>query len=454
MKRSIIGFVICLMFCVVACQQQQPATLVLTNVTLIDGTGAPPQSGVSIVIVDELISAVGSTDKIEIPRKAIVVDASGKYIIPGLWDMHVHFYAGGADLAPLFIANGVTSVRDMGGDFVEMEKIRSQIQEGTLIGPRIKMPGPMLESARWITMVEKLLHKPLLPKRIGVEKPEEAAEKVNALAAMGIDFVKIRTCASKETYYSILAAAKSVNLHVVGHLPMMMTLAEVSDAGQRSIEHNFFTKVEKMNEEARRELIAKLKENETVFVPTLVADQFRLIPLEQSKAILDDSDGGIDFRRQYVPKGLLDFWEESISLEKYNSPMDWKQLHENGNVFLSELHRAGVKILAGTDIGVPLGYPGFSLHEELQHFVEKIGMTPMEAIESATRLPSEFMGMDDSLGTLEAGKTADLIVLDENPLTNIANTLKINAVVVGGILYIQSDLQEMLASVKQKASQN
>jgi imidazolonepropionase-like amidohydrolase len=286
MKKTILGFVICVFFCVVACQQQQADTLVLTNVTLIDCTGAPPQPGTSVVIVGDRITAVGKTGKIEIPRKATVLDASGKYIIPGLWDMHVHFFAGGADVAPLFIATGVTSVRDMGGDFVQLEKMRNEIDEGTLIGPRIKMPGPMLESARWITMVEKLLHKPLLPKRVGVEKPEEAAEKVNAVAAMGVDFLKIRTCASKETYYAILEAAQNVGLPVVGHLPMMMTLAEASDAGQRSIEHNFFTNVEKMSKEEREGLIAKLKENDTVFVPTLAADLSRSIPMEETKAAI------------------------------------------------------------------------------------------------------------------------------------------------------------------------
>jgi imidazolonepropionase-like amidohydrolase len=110
--------------------------------------------------------------------------------------------------------------------------------------------------------------------------------------------------------------------------------------------------------------------------------------------------------------------------------------------------------MAGTDLAVPLVYPGFSVHDELQHFVEKVGMTPMEALESATWLPSEFMGLGDSLGTIEEGKIADLIVLDENPLEDIANTMKISSVIAGGVLYDQTELQEMLESAKQKASQN
>jgi len=453
MKRTIFILVICLIFCGGACQQQ-PDALVLTHVTLIDGTGSAPQSGVSVVISDGRIRAISDKGKVEVPKKARVVDASGKYIIPGLWDMHVHFYAGGEDLAPLFIAMGITSVRDMGGDFVQMEKIRSQIKDGTLIGPRIKMPGPMLESAKWIAMVETLLHKPLLPKRVGVENPEEAVDKVNAVAALGVDFLKIRTCASKETYYAILDAAKNAGLPVFGHLPMMVTLAEASDAGQRSIEHNFFTNIEKMSEVEKGYLIAKLKKNGTVFVPTLATDRSRLIPKEQTLAILDDRNGELDYRRPYLPKGLLDFWEESISLEKYMSGIDWEKLFNTGYAFLRELHKEGVKIMAGTDLGVPLVYPGFSLHDELHHLVEKIGMTPMEALASATRLPSEFMGLGDSLGTVEAGKIADLVVLDANPLENISNTLKINAVVVGGILYEQADLQNILSKAKQKASKS
>jgi imidazolonepropionase-like amidohydrolase len=454
MKKCLWGLLICLIVCFVGCQQQQSNTLVLTNVTLIDGTDAPPKDGISIVIVADRIATVEKTEGIEIPRKATVVDASGKYIIPGLWDMHVHFYAGGADLAPLFIANGITSVRDMGGDFVQMEKIRKEINDGTLVGPRIKMPGPMLESARWITMVEKLLHKPLLPKRVGVEKPEEAAEKVNAVAAMGVDFIKIRTCASKQTYHAILEAARDAGLAVVGHLPMIMTLAEASDAGQRSIEHNFFTNIDKMSAEERQELIAKLKANDTVFVPTLAADRSRSIPMEQTKAILDDKKGELDYRRPYLPKGLLDFWEESISLEKYMGNIDWIKLFNTGHALLHDLHEAGVKIMAGTDLGVPLVYPGFSLHDELQHLVEKVGMTPMEALTSATSLPSKFMGLDDSLGTVTEGKIADLVVLDDNPLEDITNTTRIYAVIAGGVLYEQAELQKILAEAEQKALKN
>jgi len=451
MRKVLIGVAAFLTLSFAACQQQRPDGLVLTNVTLIDGTGKTPRSGISVVILEDRFETVGKTEKIEIPRKAAVVDAAGKYLIPGLWDMHVHFYAGGADLAPLFIANGVTSVRDMGGDLVQMEKMCQRIEAGMLIGPRIKMPGPMLESARWITMVEKLLHKPLLPKRVGVEKPEEAEEKVNAVAAMGVDFIKIRTCASKDTYYAILKAAQNAGLPVVGHLPMIMTLAEVSDAGQRSIEHNFFTNLNKMSEEERERLIAKLKKNDTAFVPTLAADHSRSIPMEETKAVLNDRNGELDYRRPYLPKDLLDFWEESISLEKYMGNIDWKKLFQTGHLFLRDLHQSGVKIMAGTDLGVPLVYPGFSLHDELHHLVEKVGMTPMEALVSATRLPAEFMGMGDSLGTVEEGRIADLVLLDANPLEEITNTLKISAVVAGGVLYEQAELQTILDTARRNA---
>jgi imidazolonepropionase-like amidohydrolase len=191
--------------------------LALTRVTVIDATGAPARPKMTVVIAGGRIAAIGENGKTPIPKGARVIDASGKYLIPGLWDMHVHLAKAGENALPLFIANGVTGVRDMGGDAAMVLKWRDEIGAGKRLGPRIKAAGPILESARNVERMKREgTVEPVDRFRIGVAGPDEAENVVERVVKMGVDFIKIRTVASPETYRAIAAAARKRNLALVG----------------------------------------------------------------------------------------------------------------------------------------------------------------------------------------------------------------------------------------------
>lgn len=217
----------------------QERALALKNVTVIDATGAAPKLNMTVVVTSNRIATVRDSEKARIPEGARVIDAQGKFLVPGFWDMHVHLSKAGENTLPLFIANGVTSVRDMGGDFELMTRWKKEIEQGRRIGPRIKTSGPILEA---LTNVERMRREgtvePVDRFRLGVSDPASAEEAVRRLASLGVDFIKIRTVASVETYRAIAVAARKNHLEFVGH--PAASPEEMIKAGQRSIEHGFF----------------------------------------------------------------------------------------------------------------------------------------------------------------------------------------------------------------------
>ncbi len=439
----------------------QPLSLAITHVTVIDATGTPAQPHMTVVITGDRIVAIGKTGKVKLPKAAQRLNASGKFLIPGLWDMHVHLLQTKEFVLPLFIANGVTSVREMGGDFTTLQAWRKRSSEGETFAPRIKAAGTIIESAAFVNMVRRistLIKKPnndaLLKARLGVANPDEAKQAVQTLAKMGVDFVKFRTSPSRETYLAMAEEAKRAGLTFVGHAPTVVNLIEASDAGQKSIEHSLDTLIN-MSDTERQAVYARFVKNGTAVVPTLIAMKgYRLTPDSQVDGVITDTQNTNDARRKYLSWDLLDFWDTQIKLKKFESPADWKKLAESHNQNFREMHKAGVRIMAGTDIGAPLVYPGFSVHEELELLVSEIGLTAMEALQSATRNPAAFFGIDDSLGTIEQGKLADLVLLEANPLASIGNTKKIAAVVLSGKYLSKAALQKLLIDVESAATKD
>lgn len=433
--------------------QSQHKALVFSHITVIDATGASARPDMTVVITGDRITQLGPTGKVKVPGDAQVVDARGKFLIPGLWDMHVHLDRVGEGGLPLFIANGVTSVRDMGGgDFAQIRVWRERITRESLLGPRIKASGPILESTRFIQLLERLGGESLAGKRVGVGGAAEALKAVDSIKILGVDFLKIRTNASRDAYLAIAVEAKRAGLHLVGHAPNGVSLLEVSDAGQKSIEHDLVF-LNNYTEPEWQEIAARFIKNGTHSVPTLIAGRgFREMPDQEVMAIIDDRTNGRDERRKYIAPALLEFWRKQMEMKRYETPMDWKLVRERNLHAFRLLHQAGVRMMAGTDVAAPLVFPGFSLHEELVLLVKDIGLTRMEALQSATRNPAEFFDLADSLGTIEKGKFADLVLLEANPLEDISNTQKINAVVVRGKLIPKSELQRILATVEAAAN--
>jgi imidazolonepropionase-like amidohydrolase len=430
----------------------QRAPLAITDVTVVDGTGSTGRAHLTVVINGGKIVAVDSAGHATVPKDATMVDGRGKFLIPGLWDMHVHLAKAGAPSLGLFIANGVTSVRDMGGDFAVVERWRSEVAAGARVGPRIRTAGPILESAARVRrMKARGTVEPVERFRAPVGDTLDARRVVDSVARLGVDFIKVRTATSRETYDAIASATRRAGLSLAAHGDIV-PLEEMLRAGQRSIEHAIYPSLQKRDAPVRAQLIRELASANVAVVPTMVNYyQWLLVPPSDARRIVDDSLGRIDARRRYISGYLLDDWREQVDergrvkdalIRHLYLPRAYSGVLRD----LQEMHRAGVRILPGTDVGVALIYPGFSLRDELGYFVDKIGMTPLEALVSATRSAAEFSGMQDSLGTIQSGKLADVVLLDADPLADIRNIGKIHAVILRGELFDQVKLSGLLSA--------
>ncbi len=461
----------------------QISSIVFNHVTVIDLMGAPSKSDMTVIVTGNRISTVGKTGKVRVPKNAQVIDATGKFLIPGLWDMHVHVLAEERidTFLQLFIANGVTGIRDMGTTekgFARLAQLRKEIGDGTRTGPRIVAAGRILDGA-----------KPAVPENsIPFANETEARQAVRFLKQSGADFIKVYSGIPREQYFAIIDEAKKQNIPVAGHIPMEVTSFEASDAGQKTFEHlgNILgscstvepktideragalvkpsgkpgdfshipariaerTKIELETYDERKcqSLFAKLAKNKTWQVPTLATKR----PL----SLVDDGTFFNDVRMKYItPTDLEDWKPENNFFLKYRTPefiVQKKRLYQKELELTGAMHKAGVPFMTGTDIPGAYTYPGFSLHDELALFVQT-GFTPMAALQAATVNPAKYLNLSDKLGTIEKGKIADLILLEANPLENIGNTQRINAVVTNGQYLSKEKLQQLLADVEANA---
>ncbi|HEX6731832.1 MAG TPA: amidohydrolase family protein [Pyrinomonadaceae bacterium] len=426
--------------------------LAIRNVTIIPGTGAPPITNATAVIRGQHITAIGPTGTIAIPRGARVINGSGKFLLPGFIEMHAHLSKTRASSLGLFVVNGVTTLRDMGGDHEELLRWRREVRSGRRLGPRIFMAGPYLEATRNIERMRKdppsERVEPFERTRIGVGSPEEARRIVKELAAREIDFLKIRTVQDRETYLALNQAADAHGLKLVGHvtgIPPDVVLA----ANQDGVEHSFYPSLDGKTREERLAVWRKFAERGVAVVPTLVA-LFESVfpPTERLRAVTEDEMGSVDPRRPYVSKYLVLDWREQVLEATDERRQILRQYWENtARRDLREMHEAGVELLVGSDAAVLNIFPGYSLHDEMYLFVTELGMTPAEVIERATRGSAKFLGILDQTGTVEEGKIADLVLLDANPLDNIRNSRRISAVILRGTLYDTSGRQRILGEV-------
>ena len=465
MKRLVLSAIALAVLCAIGrAQSAAPSLLIIHEVTVIDATGSPAQPHRTVIVRDGKIEEIGSSDRSRGRKLAgVQVDGTGKFLVPGLWDMHVHmafgdwFPRGKQVTLPLFIANGITGVRDMGGELDVLQQWRKQINAGTLIGPRMVISGPMLDGP-----------KPRFPSSIAIATPDDGRRAVDDWKRRGADFIKLQSLLPREAVFAIADEARKQGISFVGHVPDSVRASEASNAGQKSFEHligifegsspleDQFLKGPKTEgqflstyDPARAAaLFALLAKNHTWQCPTLV--------WERGGNLIDQADFIHDTRAKYVPAYWKDvtwkrFTEEIIRDFNSDDLATRKRFVEKELEVVNAMHRAGIPFLAGTDTppGVYL-FPGFSLHEELQRFVAA-GFTPLEALQTATLNPAKFLGMDDRLGTIEKGKLADLVLLDANPLDDIRNTQKIAAVIVNGRYLSRHDLDKMLAGVEAAA---
>lgn len=410
-----------------AVQKQQARNdreLVFTRVNVINTTDAPMQTDMTLVIRDGRIVGLGKTGRIKIPKDARIVDARGKFLIPGLWDMHVHLGTDSFDKEAhlsLFLANGVTGVRIMDGEPAHHEW-RNQIQAGQLDGPRMMIGSPIIGQSPITASAARVI--------------------VREAKLAGADFVKVHDALSRDSYFAVLEEARTLNLAVEGHVPAALTAGEVSALGQKSIEHFTGLDEAKADEKKAIALAVILKRNRTWLCPTLI--------MRQSYASLDDAKLAHEPRLKYVKPSWARRWVRMAADSVKTASEEWanrRALVEKEKGLVGLLHNNGLEILAGTDTSNPFCAPGFSLHDEMALLVAA-GLTPLQALQSATLNPARFFQRSRDLGTIEKGKLADLVLLDANPLRDIRNTQKINAVVINGRLLDRQTLDEMLSKIE------
>jgi amidohydrolase family protein len=462
-------------------------TVAIRGVTVVDVTDGSLDPERTVLVAGSRIAAVGAAREIAVPDNAEIVEGVGGYLIPGLWDMHVHSVSNVAlDRAnnavaaqdwhfPLFLAHGVTGVRNMNDGTADLElkltrSVKRRLAEGELRGPpRFLSAGPSLDG-----------DPPLGSNPVVVRTAAEARAAVDQLASNGADLVKVYENLSREAYFAIMDEARRRKIPVDGHVPFRVTPEEVAEAGQRTVEHpDALAAACSRDAETERRRFARVLDD----YENLPESEKFLAMFRHTRALYDSGDPGAcgsafgAFRRngvavtvdlvayhhvvnaeqvlgdtarmQLVPEEIRRNWKERFSSEairEFQSILRPIVPLELENVRL--LNETGVLLLAATDVGVPLQVPGISLHVELERLVEA-GLTPLAALQSATLNPARVLELANTLGTVEPGKLADLVLLDANPLEDIRNTRRIRAVIADGRLYRRAELDGLLVKRSQ-----
>ncbi|MFO0948598.1 MAG: amidohydrolase family protein [Planctomycetota bacterium] len=449
---------------------QTPATppLVVENVAVIDCESGKILEQRSVLVENGKISAIGNQDEIQLPSGTQRIDGQGKFLIPGLWDMHIHMVGAGA--LNMCLANGVTGVRDMHAIFPGLIfQFRRETAVGKTPGPRIVAAGAMVDGG-----------KAVMTGAYTANNPEEAKKAMEGLAKQGADFVKVYSKLPRDAYLAIVEEAKKRNLPIAGHVPESVSVVEASNLGQKSMEHllGVMTACSSQEESLRLEqtqamadatlnsglrllfraqdkaletfddqkanaLCQLFAKNQTWQVPTLA--------MLRATSMLADPAFTADERIKYIPPFVASNWKPTSSLIQFfvERGAEQKKQYERAIALVRKMHQAGVPFLAGTDTPNPYCYAGFTLHDELALFVDA-GFTPLESLQTATINAARYLGEEKNGGSVAPGKIADLVLLDDNPLADIRNTRKIHAVIRAGHLYDRAALDQLLAKAEFK----
>lgn len=473
---AIMSLLVSVLFLNSCVKDLQQVDLIITNISIIDAEDGK-RTNQTVVILGNKIEWIGDASQQLNYIATKTVDGSGKYLIPGLWDAHVHLTYEpelGLKIYDLLLANGVTSIRDTGGYLDELEPYRVKAAEDSINVPRIKVAGPLLDG-------EPVVYDRANPGRpgLGVAVPsiEAAKTQIDRLDSAGVDLLKAYELLRPDVYLGLMQYAKEKDLIVTGHIPLSMDLIEASNAGLRSVEHlrnlemACATDAEELllmrnqlleNEEGlkgyalrskihsaqrnyaiqnedpdrKKAVFEALRRNNTWQVPTLTilaSWKNRLFENEEWVATFD-----------YLPENMKARWA-NLALEVTALPIDSNKIEfaDWGFRTVKELSDAKVGLMAGTDAPIFLLTPGFSLHKELK-LLANCGLSNLEVLASATTKPAEYFGMQAELGTIESGKLADLVILNADPLLDIANTQKIEAVIRNGYLHDRAALDQKL----------
>ena len=472
---------------------ESKTSLAIENVTIIDPTAVSEEkahiTNQTVLIAGHRIDRVGPADSTPIRQDLETVDGRGKYLLPGFWDMHVHFNRNRNTqlkvMAPLMIANGITSVRDMLGDcwepcgpgrrtIAEMRELQQQVENGDVLAPRLlALSSPVVLGPR-----QNFGYPAEYPEFWQPKTEEEGRQLARYLKDRGVDFIKSYNSIPRTAFFALMEEANKLGIEVSGHLPWSVHPIEASNAGMRTIEHarwpgpacnpvyeefrKMYAKfaaeesdfdvevfarfrdavVSKFDKELCQDIFDTLVKNDTYLVPTHLT--------RKMDAFAGDSDYRTDPRRKYVPPGLLQSWNRDLDNTAAGPPellTFYREFFDFGLKITGMAHEAGVKIMVGTDVFDTQVFPGFSYHDELVH-LSMAGLSPFEIIKAATYRCAEFLRMTDDFGSVAQGKVADLILLDADPLLDIRNSTKINTVIFGGTVHGRSQLDSLIQGVE------
>jgi imidazolonepropionase-like amidohydrolase len=406
--------------------------ITIDNVTIVDVTNGRLQPRKTIVIEGNRIARIDNAS--DATHAAATLDGTGMFVIPGLWDMHIHayftndtarFHSTNEVMFPLLIVNGVTGVRDLGSNLDAILAARDSVAAHQVIGPRMLVSGPMLDgpTTRYVAAIK-------------VATPEEARGAVRMLKQRGVDMIKTQSLIPKDAYFAIADEAARIGIPFEGHVPNAITGMEALNAHQRSFEHLIGVS------DTATSLIAELARNHVWQCPTVINSV--------GTAADFTSDPGVPF----WPRQAVDGWRRTAATRSAATDSAARVADERATRrlgLIKKMYDLKIPFLAGTD--APQGYdlvPGASLHRELQLFV-RAGLTPLQALQTATLNPALFFDKTKEWGTIAPGKVADLVVLARNPLLDIANTRGVVAVVADGRYYSPRELDRMRLRIMELA---
>ncbi len=446
--------------------QQHRGRLLLTGVTVVDVRTGRLHADRAVIVEGTRITAVGASDRVRPRQDDEVVQARGSYLIPGLWDMHVHSAAAAAREFPVYLALGITGIRNMHStvdtalDLVV--GLKRRLRDGELLGPRLVANGPVLDGPF-----------PVHPGSVRAGTAEQGRRAVDSLVAGGADFIKVYIRLPRDAYFAAAHQARRLRVPFVGHVPVGVGIDEAVEAGQRSFEHtnvldwscstrgdsvlrafladsaptrdSYYrartTLMATWDAAACAPAVAALRGGGAWVVPTLVVT-WASVAID---TLLADS-GAVAI----VPQATLDGWRAAVAeMPAEMRAADASEVR-NGMKLVRLLDRAGVPLLAGTDVGNYFTVPGYSLHTELELLV-RAGVSPLAALQAATLNPARFLDGTDSMGTVAKGQLADLVLLDDNPLEDIRHTRRIRAVVANGRYLHRRALDSILTAAKRAA---
>ena len=394
--------------------REKPNAYLITNVSVIPMTSDTILDNLNVLIEDGRISRFESASALDTSSHPFIIDGSGKFLIPGLSDMHIHIYDDN-DLL-LFIANGITTVRNMAGFELHLQ-MRGKIRNEEILGPRFYTTGPILEGV-----------KPVWPSSTVVTNEKQARNAVIKCREDGYDFVKAYHTLSGSVYREILRVADSIGIPVVGHIPFDVELSESLAGSQYSLEHIDLRPVGRdIPLERKEEMVAA---SGKWICPTLVV----LRNIQRSPELIPTRK---EYSR-YVDAHRISIWNRRAH--------QWADAYEQQKQMAEAVYRLGGRLITGTDCLNSWVLAGFSIHEELQQMVNA-GIPEFEVLKASTVNAAEFLRRQQESGTIERGKVADLILLDGNPLADISNTKKIRGVMVRGKWFDRVELDSMLADV-------